>query len=125
MRFGRDWGGRPARSACLTRRLAASLCGARRCVAFLEAAAKRFSVPGRTAVLSCRIDCQSVYGAKRLFGAWAHGWAGCQRALIEPGQRVGSLEPPRPTKTYPVRWPNAMCGLVTGFCREIRGFRTR
>ena len=42
MRFGRDWGGRPARRACLTRRLAASLSRARGWLAFLEAAAKCF-----------------------------------------------------------------------------------
>jgi len=39
-------------------------------------------------------------------------------------QAVARFDPVRPTKTYPVRWPNAMSGHVTGFCREIRGFLT-
>src|SRR5438105_5413285 len=37
---------------------------------------------------------------------------------------MARFDPPRPTKTYPVRWPNAVSGHVTGFCREIRGFLT-
>jgi hypothetical protein len=40
-------------------------------------------------------------------------------------QAMARFTPPRPTKTYPVRWPNAVSGHVTGFCREMRGFFTR
>src|SRR5437660_689962 len=45
-------------------------------------------------------------------------------SLAAKSSAHGKVCPTPPNEGKPVRWPNAVSGHVTSFCREIRGFLT-
>ena len=82
-------------------------------------------LPGKMmCALMCALMCAPVAGvpvAQRTLAK--HGDFSIGGRKVFPWGRELPAHPAQ-TKTYRVRWPNAVSGHVTGFCREIRGFLT-